>query len=72
MKTITVLRLPFQMVEHPELQLLLRIAQSAPFPLELPSAKTVQCRIRDTVKESHKTILQRLPPNAKLSIALDC
>ncbi|KAJ5253812.1 uncharacterized protein N7525_007394 [Penicillium rubens] len=72
MKTITVLRLPFQIVEHPELQSLLRIAQSAPFPLEFPSAKTVQRRIRDTVKESHKTIIQNLPPNAKLSIALDC
>lgn len=72
MKTITVLRLPFQIVEHPELQALLRIAQSAPFPLEFPSAKTVQRRIRDTVKESHKTIIQNLPPNAKLSIALDC
>lgn len=52
--------------------MLLRIAQSAPFPLEFPSAKTVQRRIRDTVKESHETILKSLPPNAKLSIALDC
>ena len=69
---ITILRLPFQIIEHPELQKLLRLAQLAPGVLSFPYANTVKNRIQDTVRVSHENLLQKLPLGAKLSIALDC
>jgi hypothetical protein len=38
----------------------------------IPSAKTIRSRLRDFVKEQQQGLLQKLPPNAKLSLALDC
>jgi hypothetical protein len=66
------LRLPFQIIEHPQLQRLLQLAQTAPSLLHFPSAKTIQRRLQSTVKEQQQNILQKLPPGAKLSVALDC
>ncbi|KAJ6125924.1 hypothetical protein N7471_010417 [Penicillium samsonianum] len=45
---ITGLRLPFLIIENPLFQRLLQRAQSSPLPLEFPSAKTIQCQLRDT------------------------
>lgn len=39
---------------------------------DIPSAKTMRRQIRELVRENQKTILQTLPPGAKLSLALDC
>jgi hypothetical protein len=66
------LRLPFQIIEHPQFQRLLQLAQTAPSLLDFPSAKTIQRRLRDTVKEQQQNLLQKLPTGAKLSVALDC
>jgi hypothetical protein len=38
----------------------------------IPSAKTIRSRLRDFVKEQQQGLLQKLPPNAKISLALDC
>lgn len=46
--------------------MLLRIAQSAPLPLEFPSVEVVERWVRDTAKESHETILQNIPQNTKV------
>ena len=66
------LRLPFMTVEHPQFRKLLRFAQSAPSLPEFPSARTIQRRLFTTVEERHRDILETLPPDAKMSIALDC
>ena len=39
---------------------------------EIPSAKVMRRQLRDLVRENQKSILQRLPSGAKLSLALDC
>ncbi|KAJ5260978.1 hypothetical protein N7524_008611 [Penicillium chrysogenum] len=59
-------------VEHEDFQDLIRFARSAPSNPQFPSARTIQRRLEGTVKESEQSLLQKLPPNAKLSIALDC
>lgn len=51
---------------------LLQRAQSSPLPLVFPSAKAIQCRLRDTVQERHQCVLKKLPTEAKLYIALEC
>jgi hypothetical protein len=70
--TITTLRLPFQIIEHPQFQKLLRITQSAPSLPTFPCAKSIQRRMREIVKERQTHLLAKLPPKAKLSLALDC
>jgi hypothetical protein len=68
-----VLRLPFQIIEHPELHALLRLAaQASPSILDFPSARTIQRRLHETISDAQQALLSKLPPNAKLSIALDC
>ncbi|OQE11891.1 hypothetical protein PENFLA_c070G01346 [Penicillium flavigenum] len=47
-RTITALQLPFQVVEHPELQMLCRLARAAPSMPEFPSARTVQRRLQES------------------------
>jgi hypothetical protein len=39
---------------------------------EIPSAKVMRRQLRDLVRENQKSILQKLPSGAKLSLALDC
>jgi hypothetical protein len=39
---------------------------------EIPSAKVMRRQLRDLVRQKQKDILQTLPLNAKLSLALDC
>jgi hypothetical protein len=69
---LTVARLPFQLIEHPEFHNLIQMAQSAPSIPDIPSAKTIRRRLQSSVEERQQNILQKLPDNAKLSIALDC
>lgn len=69
---LAVSRLPFQLVEHPEFHGLLEMARLAPSRLEIPSAQTVRRHLQEIVQERQQNLLQTLPPNAKLSIALDC
>jgi hypothetical protein len=52
--------------------MLLIFARLAPVPPHFPSSKTIRQRLRDFVEEQQQTLLQKLPPRAKLSIALDC
>jgi hypothetical protein len=69
---ITVTRLPFHHIEHPKFLSLVRMAQSALSPPEVPSAKTIRRRLQTKVKEQQQDILRKLPSDAKISIALDC
>lgn len=48
------------------------MAQRAPSEPTLLRSRTAQRRLKKLVYEKHQTILSTLPPNAKLSIALDC
>lgn len=57
---------------HQGLYDLLSYARLAPTTPSLPSRKAIRERLRDFVTESQQETLQRLPSNAKMSIALDC
>ncbi|KAJ5661423.1 uncharacterized protein N7477_009039, partial [Penicillium maclennaniae] len=70
--TITTLRLPFQIVEQPAFQNLIRLARLAPIDPEFPSRRTIQRRLQTITKDRQKDVLQKLPPQTKISISLDC
>jgi hypothetical protein len=69
---ITALRLPFQLVEHPQFRALIEMARLAPSLPEIPSAYMVRHHLQEMVKERQQNLLCKLPTGAKLSIALDC
>jgi hypothetical protein len=69
---LTLARLPFNLVEHPQFHSLVRMAQSAPLCPQIPSGKTIRRRLQSFVKEKQESILRTLPSDAKISIALDC
>lgn len=48
------------------------MAQKAPKKLNILSAKVARSRLRTTVIERHQSILESLPQDGKISIALDC
>ena len=48
---IVALRLPFQLVEHPEFRALIEIASSALTIPKIPSARTIRQHLQETVKE---------------------
>jgi hypothetical protein len=54
------------------MQRLLKLAQTAPSTLEFPSARTISRRLHAIVIERQQSLLQTLPKDAKISIALDC
>lgn len=66
------MRLPFQFFEHPTVQWLVEFARKSPDPLTFPSTKTIRRRLCTTVSDRQKSLLAKLPPNAKISLALDC
>lgn len=41
-------------------------------PPRFPCAKTVRQRLQSSVTDKQKSLLQKLPPGAKMSLALDC
>lgn len=69
---MTIARLPFRLIEHPEFHRLIRMAQSAPTFPHIPSPRTIRRRLQTSVEDKQKGVLRKLPSNAKLSIALDC
>lgn len=71
LKLLTTSCLPFQFVEHPEFHDVISYARCASSRPDIPSSKTVRTRLRDSVKEQQQKILQKLPPGAKISLALD-
>lgn len=64
--------MPFQLIEHPGLHRLIDIARRAPSRPDFPSSRTIRRRLQTTVKERQRSVLQKLPTGAKLSVALDC
>jgi hypothetical protein len=64
--------LPFQTIENPEFQALLNLVHSGPGELEIPSAKTLQRRLRDSIAAQQEIQLRDLPEDTKVSLALDC
>ncbi|KAI3052386.1 hypothetical protein CBS147353_11550 [Aspergillus niger] len=72
LKTVTCLRLPFQIVEDTEFQRLLNLVRSGPQGVELPSAKTLRRRLREAVVTQQEIQLRDLPEDAKVSLALNC
>jgi hypothetical protein len=69
---IAALRLPFQLVEHPEFRALLEMVRLAPCFPDIPAATTIRRHLQEIVQERQYTLLQNLPKGAKISIALDC
>lgn len=69
---ITVSHLPFLFVEHQEFHDLISYARLAPTLPNIPSRKVIRERLQEFAKDSQQKTLQQLPPNAKMSIALDC
>lgn len=69
---ITVARLPFRILEHPEFKDLVDVIQLAQSKINLPSARTARRYLDTTVQEQQKKVLERLPDESRLSIALDC
>lgn len=72
LKLLTVSRLPFQFIEHPEFHDVISFARLASQSPTIPSSKTIRARLRALVCEQQQSLLQKLPPDAKISIALDC
>lgn len=69
---LTTSHLPFLFVEHQKFRNLFSYARLAPTPPSFPSRKMIRERLRGFVLEYQQETLQRLPSNAKLSLALDC
>jgi hypothetical protein len=61
-----------QLFEAPGLSKIIRIARSAPSEPLIPSAKTMRRRLHSIVEIRQQSALRTLPPNTKLSLALDC
>lgn len=59
-------------MEHPQFQKFIRASHSISTLPEFPTGRTVQRRLRSRTKAKQQQLLQTLPPNAKISIALDC
>jgi hypothetical protein len=59
-------------VEHPAFQNFIQVSQSASLLPDFPSAKTIQRRLQSLSKDRQQHLLRTLPPDAKISIALDC
>lgn len=70
--TVAILRLPFQVVEHPQFQKFIRMSRLVEFSPEFPSPRTISRRLRSIAKERQQAVLRRLPVGAKLSLAIDC
>ena len=69
---ITVARLPFRILEHPEFKDLVDVIQLAQSKINLPSTRTARHYLDTTVQEQQKRVLETLPDESRLSIALDC
>lgn len=48
------------------------MARLAPITPTIPSAKPIRARLQGIVKERQRGLLTKLPPNAKLSVTLNC
>lgn len=72
LKTITDLRLPFQVVEDSAFQQLLNLIHYGPQRLELPFAKTFCRRLRDAVIEQRTLQLKDLPEDTRVLLVLGC
>lgn len=64
--------LPCLFLEHQEFHDLILYARLAPTTPSILSRKVIRTRLHQFVTEKHTTTLQSLPPDAKLSLALDC
>ncbi|EED14180.1 conserved hypothetical protein [Talaromyces stipitatus ATCC 10500] len=72
LRLLAISRLPFQFIEHPEFHEVISLSRLAPIHPVIPSAKTIRSRLRDFVKEQQQGLPQKLPQDAKLSLAIDC
>jgi hypothetical protein len=66
------LNLPFRILSREQLLGFIEMAQMAPHKPTLLYPRTAQRLLKKLVDEEHHTILSTLPPNAKISVALDC
>jgi hypothetical protein len=64
--------LPFRFTEHRELDEFIDVVRLAPLKPKLPCRKTLRRYLQKNIQEKQQILLQKLPPNGKLSIALDC
>jgi hypothetical protein len=71
MKMICALRLPFRAVNNLEFKKWIRMASFAKSPPRILSPYDITKALAETAERSRSLMLARLPPSAKLSIALD-
>lgn len=72
MKFISISKLPFQIVEHPDFQEVIHTARTSPVSPPFPTGKTIQRHLLSTLETTQNSFFDHLPSNAKISIALDC
>ncbi|KAJ6087075.1 hypothetical protein N7467_005989 [Penicillium canescens] len=56
-RRVTVLRLPFQIVEHPQFQKFIRLSRSMLTLPKFPTGRTIQRLLRRTIKEKQQRLL---------------
>ncbi|CAP79339.1 Pc17g00520 [Penicillium rubens Wisconsin 54-1255] len=69
---ITCAQVPFRIIERPGFMDLMDVIQVAQSEIDLPSARTARRFLDITVQKQQQTVLDRLPPRSRLSIALGC
>ncbi|KAJ5264779.1 hypothetical protein N7505_007575 [Penicillium chrysogenum] len=69
---VIVSHLPFLFLEYQEFYDLISYARLAPTTPTIPSRKVIRTRLCEFVTENQTTTLRSLPPDVKLSLALDC
>ena len=72
LQLITIARLPFRILKRPEFQQLCDVIQLAPSKIKLPSARSIRRRLDLEVQQEQQSVLDKLPQESRLSIALDC
>ncbi|KAJ5264515.1 hypothetical protein N7505_007308, partial [Penicillium chrysogenum] len=69
---VIVSHLPFLFLEYKEFYDLISYARLAPTTSAIPSRKVIRTRLREFATENQTTALRSLPPDATLSLALNC
>jgi hypothetical protein len=69
---LTALRLPLETVNHVQFHRLVSLAAKAHHKPHIPTAKTVRRQIEIAVEKGCTTLLEKLPADAKICLALDC
>ncbi|KAJ5117352.1 hypothetical protein N7448_010984 [Penicillium atrosanguineum] len=72
LQLISIARLPFRILERPELQELCDVIQLASSKIKLPSPRSIRRQLDEDITQGQRRVLDRLPVGSQISIALDC